>query len=67
MFKDIFISRVYLEQIEIKKIKDVINMDYTLISTIYSIEPIMVCITQFSPKKVVLLREEDAPPGKTQS
>ena len=39
-------------------------MEYTLISTIYSIEPIMVCITQFSPKKVVLLREEDAPPEK---
>lgn len=39
-------------------------MDYTLISTIYSIEPIMVCITQFSPKKVVLLREEDAPTPK---
>ncbi|UTB33233.1 MAG: CRISPR-associated CARF protein Csa3 [Methanobacterium sp. ERen5] len=39
-------------------------MDYTLISTIYSIEPIMVCITQFSPKKVVLLREEDAPQAK---
>ena len=39
-------------------------MDYTLISTIYSIEPIMVCITQFSPKKVVLLREEDAPREK---
>ena len=39
-------------------------MDYTLISTIYSIEPIMVCITQFSPKKVVLLREEDAPKEK---
>ncbi len=36
-------------------------MDYTLISTIYSIEPVMVCITSFSPKKVVLLREEDAP------
>ena len=36
-------------------------MDYTLISTIYSIEPVMVCITNFSPKKVVLLREEDAP------
>jgi len=35
-------------------------MDYTLISTIYSIEPAMFCITQFSPKKVVLLREEDA-------
>ena len=39
-------------------------MEYTLISTIYSIEPIMVCITQFSPKKVVLLREEDAPQAK---
>ena len=39
-------------------------MYYTLISTIYSIEPIMVCITQFSPKKVVLLREEDAPQAK---
>ncbi|MBM4241953.1 MAG: CRISPR-associated transcriptional regulator Csa3, partial [Euryarchaeota archaeon] len=35
-------------------------MDYTLISTIYSLEPAMFCITQFSPKKVVLLREEDA-------
>jgi len=41
-------------------------MDYTLISTIYSIEPIMVCITQFSCKKVVLLREEDAPREKLQ-
>lgn len=39
-------------------------MEYTLISTIYSIEPIMVCITRFSPKKVVLLREEDAPQAK---
>ena len=41
-------------------------MEYTLISTIYSIEPIMVCITQFSCKKVVLLREEDAPREKLQ-
>ena len=41
-------------------------MEYTLISTIYSIEPIMVCITQFSCKKVVLLREEDAPKEKLQ-
>jgi CRISPR-associated protein Csa3 len=41
-------------------------MEYTLISTIYSIEPIMVCITQFSCKKVVLLREEDAPQAKLQ-
>lgn len=35
-------------------------MEYTLISTIYSIEPAMFCVTQFSPKRVVLLREEDA-------
>ncbi len=40
-------------------------MDTTLISTIYSIEPVMICITQFSPKKVVLLREDDAPDEKT--
>ena len=39
-------------------------MDYTLISTIYAIEPVMFCITNFSPKKVVLLREEDAPKDK---
>ena len=41
-------------------------MEYTLISTIYSIEPIMVCITQFSCKKVVLLREEHARKAKLQ-
>ncbi|PAV05451.1 CRISPR-associated transcriptional regulator Csa3 [Methanobacterium bryantii] len=35
-------------------------MENTLISTIYSIEPVMFCITQFSPQKIVLLREEDS-------
>ena len=30
-------------------------MTHTLISTIYSIEPVMFCITHFSPKKIVLL------------
>ncbi|MCK9151679.1 CRISPR-associated CARF protein Csa3 [Methanobacterium alcaliphilum] len=39
-------------------------MDTTLISTIYSIEPVMICITQFSPKKVILLREDKAPDEK---
>lgn len=39
-------------------------METTLISTIYSIEPVMICITQFSPKKVVLLREDKAPKEK---
>ena len=32
-----------------------------MISTIYSLEPVMACITQFSPNKIILLREEDAP------
>ncbi|MBU4536127.1 MAG: CRISPR locus-related DNA-binding protein [Euryarchaeota archaeon] len=39
-------------------------METTMISTIYSIEPVMICITQFSPKKVVLLREDKAPDEK---
>jgi CRISPR-associated protein Csa3 len=39
-------------------------MDITLISTIYSLEPVMASITHFSPKKLVLLREEDAPDKK---
>lgn len=40
-------------------------MNTTLISTIYSIEPVMVCITKFSPTKVILLREENTPKEKT--
>lgn len=39
-------------------------MDTTLISTIYSLEPVMASITHFAPKKLVLLREEDAPDKK---
>jgi len=34
-------------------------METTLISTIYDVEPVMICITKFSPKKVVLLTEDD--------
>lgn len=33
-------------------------METTLISTIYDVEPVMICITKFSPKKVILLTEE---------
>ncbi|HII83417.1 MAG TPA: CRISPR locus-related DNA-binding protein [Methanobacterium subterraneum] len=36
-------------------------MQNTLISTIYSLEPVMACITQFSPNKIILLREENPP------
>lgn len=34
-------------------------METTLISTIYDVEPVMICITKFSPKKVMLLTEDD--------
>ncbi|KZX17515.1 bacterial regulatory protein, arsR family [Methanobrevibacter cuticularis] len=35
-------------------------METTLISTIYDVEPVMICITKFSPKKVILLTEDNA-------
>jgi len=43
------------------------RMELTLISTIYSLEPVMASITKFSPDKLVLLREEDAPEKKKES
>lgn len=39
-------------------------METTLISTVYAIEPVMICITKLSPSKIILLREEDAPEEK---
>ncbi|MDP3065393.1 MAG: CRISPR-associated CARF protein Csa3 [Methanobacteriaceae archaeon] len=42
-------------------------MENTLVSTIYSLEPVMACITRFSPKKLVILREEDAPEKKLEA
>lgn len=42
-------------------------METSLISTIYSLEPVMACITHFSPNKLILLREEDAPAKKLES
>ena len=44
-----------------------INMENTLVSTIYSLEPVITCITLFSPKKVVILREDDPPQKKIES
>ncbi len=35
-----------------------------LISTFYSVEPVMVCATNFTPKKLIVLTEEDAPEEK---
>jgi len=42
-------------------------MENTLISTIYSLEPVMACITQFSPNKIILLREENPPDKITEA
>lgn len=36
-------------------------MDTILISTVYDVEPVMICITKFSPRKVILLTENNAP------
>ncbi|MGC9517460.1 MAG: CRISPR-associated CARF protein Csa3 [Methanomicrobiales archaeon] len=42
-------------------------MKITLISTFYSIEPVMVAITKLSPDKLILLKNEDAKDEKLQS
>ncbi|AKB26304.1 Transcriptional regulator [Methanosarcina sp. MTP4] len=39
----------------------------TLISTIYSLEPVIVCITRLSPSKIVLISEEGAVEKKVRS
>lgn len=41
--------------------------DLTLISTIYSIEPVIVCVTRLSPSKLILLTEEDTAEKKLQA
>ena len=38
--------------------------ELTLITTIYRIEPVMAAFTKFSPSKIVLVREDDAPEEK---
>ncbi len=39
----------------------------TLISTIYSLEPVIVCVTRLSPSKIVLISEEGAVEKKVRS
>lgn len=39
-------------------------MGTILISTVYSIEPVMACINHFSPSKIILISEKDAPKEK---
>ena len=39
----------------------------TLISTIYSLEPVIICMTRLSPSKIILLSEEGADEKKLHS
>jgi len=39
----------------------------TLISTIYTLEPVIVCVTRLSPSKIILLTEENVDEKKRQS
>jgi len=39
----------------------------TLISTIYTLEPVIVCLTRLSPSKLILLTEEGAVEKKLRS
>ena len=39
----------------------------TLISTIYTLEPVIICVTRLSPSKIILLSEEGAGDKKLQS
>ncbi|MCO5383524.1 MAG: CRISPR-associated CARF protein Csa3 [Methanosarcina barkeri] len=39
----------------------------TLVSTIYSLEPVIICVTRLSPSKIILLSEEGADEKKLRS
>ncbi|OPY18103.1 MAG: hypothetical protein A4E24_02015 [Methanomethylovorans sp. PtaU1.Bin093] len=33
--------------------------DFTLITTLYTLEPVLICVTRLSPSKIIILTEED--------
>ncbi|MDG6219426.1 MAG: CRISPR-associated CARF protein Csa3 [Candidatus Thermoplasmatota archaeon] len=41
--------------------------DSTLITTLYNLEPVLICVTRLSPSKVIILTEEDAVERKVQA
>ena len=41
--------------------------DITLISTLYTLEPVIVCVTRLSPSKIIILTEEEVDEKKRQS
>jgi CRISPR-associated protein Csa3 len=39
----------------------------TLITTLYNLEPVLVCVTRLSPSKIIILTEEGAVERKVQA
>jgi len=41
--------------------------DHTLITTLYTLEPVLICVTKLSPSKIIILTEEDTAEKKAQA
>jgi CRISPR-associated protein Csa3 len=41
--------------------------DFTLITTLYTLEPVLICVTRLSPSKIIILTEEDTAEKKMQA
>ncbi|AGB50732.1 CRISPR locus-related DNA-binding protein (plasmid) [Methanomethylovorans hollandica DSM 15978] len=41
--------------------------DHTLITTLYTLEPVLICVTRLSPSKIIILTEEDTAEKKAQA
>jgi CRISPR-associated protein Csa3 len=41
--------------------------DHTLITTLYTLEPVLICVTKLSPSKIIILTEENTAEKKAQS
>lgn len=41
--------------------------DSTLITTLYTLEPVLICVTRLSPSKIIILTEEDTAEKKAQA
>lgn len=41
--------------------------DHTLITTLYTLEPVLICVTKLSPSKIIILTEENTDEKKVQA
>lgn len=41
--------------------------DFTIITTLYTLEPVLICVTRLSPSKIIILTEEDTAEKKMQA